>query len=333
MFDNIERRRSRFGFTPIQERMPWIGGDMQTMRNALIGRIKNQLPPAVDRTLVFTTDDDSGDVLIGQLHNPISEKPLLMLVHGLTGCEGSPDLVLAARYWQRQGYPVLRLNLRGAGPTARRCKGFYHAGRSEDLRSVLNQLADEFGARGIVVMGSSLGGNATLKLAGEYGADAPGWLKAVITICAPIDLFATSYQFLRPRNRFYHHWLLTRMKEQCADPERPIPDWARAAAKASKDTYDFDDKFSGPLNGWSGADQYYGVNSANRFMDDIRVPALLITADNDPWVPSEPYHLFDWKRNQHLVPLIAQGGGHCGFHGQEGLWHLQMAERFLDGLA
>ena len=330
MFDSIERRRSRYGFTPIRERFPWKGGDLQTMRNAIHERMGRAFSLQPDRTLTFETTDDSGDILIGQLHAPAATKPLMVLVHGLTGCEGSPDIVLAADYFIRQGHPVLRLNQRGAGPTAKHCKGFYHAGRSEDLRAVLNQLADEFGARGMVVMASSLGGNAALKMAGEYGADAPPWLKAVVSICAPIDLFATSYQFLKPRNRLYHQWLLKRMKEQCASPERPISDWAREAARSAKDTYDFDDKFTGPINGWTGADQYYGVNSANRFMDDIRVPTLAITAENDPWVPSEAYHLFDWKRNPHLVPLIAQGGGHCGFHGEDGLWHLEMTRRFLD---
>ncbi len=334
MFDTLERRRNRLGFIPFQAEFPWLGGDLQTLRNSFR---ESRITPLIDApacSIRFPMDDGSGDILIVQRHEGQGDKPLIFLVHGLTGCDGSPDVIVAARYFIERGYPVLRLNLRGAGPTASLCKGFYHAGRSDDLRCVLNQLAEEFGAQGIVVIGSSLGGNASLKLAGEYGDEPPVWLKAVVSICAPIDLFATSYQFLKPRNHFYHRWLLQRMKSQCANPERPLPDWARAAAISARDTYDFDEKFTGPLNGWDGARQYYTVNSANRYMDDIRVPTLAITADNDPWVPSEPYHLFDWSRNQrYLTPLIARSGGHCGFHGKTGPWHLQMAERFLDNLA
>ncbi|MBV6632756.1 MAG: alpha/beta fold hydrolase [Alphaproteobacteria bacterium] len=335
MFDNLERRRSRIGFEPIQEAFPWVGGDLQTMKNAAGEKLGRLPQPGAAERVEFPTDDGSGDILIGKLHRPstpTATKPLMVLVHGLTGCEGSPDILLATDYFLARGYPVLRLNQRGAGPSGTLCKGFYHAGRSADLRLVIEAMAEQHGLAddGVVLMGSSLGGNASLKLAGEYGDKRPDWLKAVISVSAPIDLFATSYQFLKLRNRAYHQWLLRRMKAQCADPDRPLADWARQAARSARDTYDFDDKFTGPINGWSGADQYYAVNSANRYIDDARLPVLLIHAENDPWVPVEPYHVFDWSRNRNLMPLIASGGGHCGFHGTDGPWHLAMTERFIN---
>jgi predicted alpha/beta-fold hydrolase len=151
-------------------------------------------------------------------------------------------------------------------------------------------------------------------------------------VSAPIDLMATSARFMQPRNRLYHRWLLGRMKADALATPGLAPHWAAALARV-RSTWDFDDLYVAPANGWSGAAEYYRVNSAARFLAAIRVPTLVIHALDDPWIPGAPYRAFDWAGNPALVPLLPARGGHVGFHGAGGVWHDRCLVRFFDALA
>ena len=109
-----------------------------------------------------------------------------------------------------RGHRVLRLNLRGAGPSRRLCTGHYYAGRSQDFRALLSLLPDDLTRDGLVAVGYSLGGAMLLKYLGEEGASSP--LKAAASVCAPIDLAVTCRNMMRPRNRIYHRYILSQMK-------------------------------------------------------------------------------------------------------------------------
>ncbi len=266
-------------------------------------------------------DDGSGDVLLGALDRPAQgvRKPLVILVHGLTGCETGTYMLTTAAALLAQGHPVLRLNQRGAGPSRPFCRLRYHAGRSQDLRAVLAQLPSGLVGDGVLMAGYSLGGNALLKLLGE--GDLPVPILAAASVSAPIDLALTSRTFMEPRNRVYHSWLLNRMKaETFASGPRIEAKWADAV-RTARSVYEFDDRFIGPWNGWSGAEEYYAVNSALRFLPRIAVPTLVVHALDDPWIPGAIYTSIDWSANPNLTPLLPSGGGHVGFHGEGGVWH------------
>ena len=111
-----------------------------------------------------------------------------------------------ARLLLDRGGPVLRLNLRGAGPSRPLCGQHYYAGRSQDFRALLSLLPDELTRDGVMAVGYSLGGAMLLKYLGEEGAASP--LAAAATVSAPIDLAVTCRHMMRPRNRLYHHYIL-----------------------------------------------------------------------------------------------------------------------------
>ncbi|MGH6958968.1 MAG: alpha/beta fold hydrolase, partial [Dongiaceae bacterium] len=119
-------------------RPPWWGGDLQTLRSYL-RRPSPDLTPHAAETVEFTTADGSGDTLLATLNRPAAaaHRPLVVLIHGLTGCAESTYMLATARHLLDRGHPVLRLNLRGAGASRPRCRFQYHAGRSEDLRAVI----------------------------------------------------------------------------------------------------------------------------------------------------------------------------------------------------
>ncbi|MDX2102008.1 MAG: alpha/beta fold hydrolase [Alphaproteobacteria bacterium] len=292
---------------PFRPRFPWIGGDLQTLRQVLKPG-PQVVGPGTERRVVPLGD---GDALVVAIDRPAQQRhPTLVLVHGLTGCEGSPPVIATARAAVLRGHAVVRVNLRGAGPSAPLCRGTYHAGRVEDLASVLQALAADpaadLVAPGVVLHGISLGGNQVLKLAAERSSESR--VRAVVSVSAPIDLRAASNRFLAPRNWLYHRWLLGRMKA-AAMPWSP----AEAAAIASANTvWEFDDRFIAPRHGFDGAEDYYARCSAAPLVPTIQCPALLIHAETDPWIPADAYHALSPATG--LTVLVARDGGHVGFH-------------------
>ena len=322
------------GFPPFVARAPWWGGDLQTIRNTLVGRIPALASHPAER-LEFPMPDGTGDVLVGSLHRAkaVSPRPLAILIHGLTGCEGSTYLLRTADFLLQAGFTVLRLNLRGAGPSRRCCRFQYHAGRTEDFRAVLAALPGDLTSAGIVAIGYSLGGNMLLKYLGEAGDGTP--LSAAVSVSAPIDLAASARRFHALRNRIYLRWLLARMKAEATAPIAELTEAERRAIAAARTVLQFDDGFVAPHNGFADAADYYARCSALGFLDRIARPTLVIHAFDDPWIPGDAYRRHAWEANPRLHPLLAEGGGHVGFHasGDSVSWHDRCAARFLDRVA
>jgi predicted alpha/beta-fold hydrolase len=300
---------------------PWVGADLQTLRNTLAPpRVASGGFPA--ERVRLSLPDASGDVLLGLLQRPAPDapRPLVLLLHGLGGCEDSVYMQRSAQHFVAAGHPVLRLNLRGAGPSRDVCRHQYHAGRSEDLRAALGALDPRWTGAGIVVIGFSLGGNLLLKGLGEWGSAAP--LRAAVAVSAPLDLAASCRRIMAARNAVYHRYLLRRLRRQSH------------AATDARSLYEFDDRVVAARNGFAGADDYYARCSAAPFLDAIRVPTLLIHALDDPWIPAAAYTQRDWSRNPRVVPLLARGGGHVGFHARDAraAWHDRCAQRFIAAL-
>ena len=313
------------GISAFRPRPPWWGGDLQTIRNFVVMRIlRIGLPALPGERLYLPMTDGSGDRLAASLTPAPGRRPLLVLIHRLTGCEESTYMLTSARHFHALGYPVLRLNLRGAGPSRATCRGHYHAGRGEDLRDALEAL--DPAAAGLILVGYSLGGNMLLKFLTEHGGAFP--IRAAATVSAPIDLAATARHIMRPRNLIYQRRLLAGMKRGAlAGGLRPAE---RDAVEAARTVYEFDDGFVAPHHGFGGAERYYAACSALGFLDAIPVPTLMIHAQDDPWVPAAAYLDYDWRANPRLTALIPRGGGHCGFHDRGGTWHDRAMAAFFD---
>lgn len=305
-------------------RAPWWGGDLQTLRNFLL-RVDPKLHLWTEQRLELPLEN--GDRLLASVHahERLGYKPLAVLIHGLTGCEDSIYIRATARSLLEADYPVLRLNLRGAGPTRSLCVESYHAGRTQDLRAALAEIGRQLPkakSQPVILVGYSLGANMLLKFLGEGGS--PWEIAAGVSVSAPIDLKATSACFLKPRNRVYHAYLLNRMKAETRDVEKSL-------LRSVRTTYAFDDRIVAPANGFVSAEDYYAQSSALPYLRQIAAPTLVIQAQDDPWIPAAPYLKFDWNGNLALRPLLPKSGGHVGFHGAGGQtpWHDRKILEFL----
>lgn len=307
-------------FPGFRSRWPWWGRDLQTLRNTLVGGGPPLEASSCER-VEFPMQDGSGDLLLGTLQRPreASKRPLVVLIHGLTGSAESSYIRASARHLLGLGYPVLRLNLRGAGPTRGRSRFLYHAGRSEDLRQVLGSMDGRLAGQGVFLVGYSLGGNMLLKFLGEAGRRAI--LLGAVSISAPIDLAAARLGIEKRRNRIYQRYLLARLKEEASalPVETPTPMELEGIATI----YEFDERIVAPRAGFAGADDYYRCCMALSFLPEIAVPTLVIHSQDDPWIPFAAYRDCAWKNNPRLLPLFSRHGGHVGFHGTGSLvaWH------------
>lgn len=314
-------------------RAPWWGPDLQTLRNHL-GPRPADLAAWPQRDLVLPLGDGSGDRLAAALHRPeTATGPLVVLVHGLTGCADSSYLRATARQLLLSGFPVLRLSLRGAGPSRPLCSGQYHAGRSEDLRAVLLALKGEvegLSSDGLVLVGYSLGANMLLKYLGENEHPLP--VRAAASISAPIDLKAAQQRIMAPRNGIYHSYLLRRMKAESLEGPVPLTVEEAQAVRSLRSIYEFDDRVVAPRGGFDSAEDYYARCSARHYLAAITVPTLFIHAQDDPWIPFASYRAIDWQANPSLHPSFPTGGGHVGFHDRAGppAWHDRAITGFFE---
>ena len=312
---------------PFRPRLPWLGGDLQTMRNWLV-KPRPPIESFPAERLAFDMADGTGDRLHGLLHRPMNirgngraeerRRPLILLIHGIGGSSESTYIRISAVHLLRAGYPVLRLNLRGAGGAPTR--QFYHAGRSEDLKQVIDSLDAKGGsvaANGVVPVGFSLGGNLLLKYLAENGAMAP--VMAAISVSAPIDLEAAQRRISAARNRIYHRRILDWVKQERGGDLVP----------EIKTMIEYDDRVVAPANGFKNARDYYRNCSAGPMLGAVRRPTLLIHAADDPWIPAASYGAI--APNPHLMSAIPHSGGHVGFHasGLDRPWHDLALGRFI----
>jgi uncharacterized protein len=313
-------------------RFPWWTGDLQTIANVLRPPSTDLAPHASER-LSFALYDGTGDTLVGTFDRPQTAKtgtPLVILIHGLTGTQDSLYICSMARTMLDRGWRVLRLNLRGAGPSRPTCGGQYYAGRSQDFRALLALLPGDLVRDGVMAVGYSLGGAMLLKYLGEEGNGSP--LVAAASICAPIDLSITCRNMMRTRNLLYHRHILGLMKAEATAPGAVLTAAERAAILKSRTVWEYDEAFIAPRHGFAGAEDYYERCKPLRFMGAIRVPTLILGAQDDPWIPGWLYSGYDWASNPSLAPLLPAHGGHVGFHGTGGRqpWSDTTIARFFE---
>lgn len=320
------------GLPPFRPRLPWWGPDLQTIRSVVVK--SRALDGQAGERLYFPFADRSGDRLAAILNRPLAAtiRPLVVLVHGLTGLEDSFYMQESAGHLLSRGFPVLRLNLRGAGRSRPHCRTQYHAGSSDDLAHVFASLPAALMTHGVVAVGYSLGANLVLKYLGEQGSAAK--VDAAAVVSAPLDLAATSRRLGRFRNAAYQGYLLRYMKGEAIAPGADLSASERRAVLGARSVWEFDDVYSAPRGGFDGAADYYARNASGRFLAGVTVPTLVIHALDDPWVPAEPYRDFDWAGHPNLHAIVTRRGGHVGFHGAGTVaWHDLAIVRFFESLS
>jgi len=191
---------------------------------------------------------------------------------------------------------------------------------------VIDELAEVDGLPSIAVAGYSLGGNLALKLAGDYADRPPAVLRAVCAVSPILEISLCVHALERPENRIYQWNFVRDLKARMRRKERCWPGlFDLRKLGAIRTVREFDDVFTAPHFGFADAEDYYHRASAMRVIDRVRVPALVITAEDDPFVPPAPFRDPRVTGNPHVTLRLCAHGGHCGFVGprsgeDDGYW-------------
>jgi predicted alpha/beta-fold hydrolase len=260
----------------------------------------------------------------------------LVALHGLNGSSAAHYMRgLAAKAFAR-GMNVVRLNQRNCGDTEHLTSSLFHSGLTADVAHVVAELTDIDGLPAIAVAGYSLGGNLALKLAAEYGPHAPGNMTAVAAVSPILEIASCVEALERPGNRLYQWNFVRDLKRRMRRKERLHPGHFDLRALADVHSVrDFDEAYTAPYFGFRSAADYYHRASALRIIGRIAVPALVITAEDDPFVPPGPFHDPAIAANPHIDLRISAHGGHCGFvgpasPGDDGYWAENQIVAFVE---
>ncbi|MFH5806508.1 YheT family hydrolase [Alienimonas sp. DA493] len=318
----------------------WLGtpgaGHLHTASAQVFGEIPAFSPVAgrsaddgPSEALEIPTSDGTGDRLAADLFLPEVERPgrpLVVLLHGLGGDAESAYVRACLSDLLGAGLRVVALNFRGAGRSHETCSEYLHPGRTGDVRALLEYLEDEterdLFESGAILVGFSLGGSILLKALATTDPEILHGVRAAVTVSAPLDLAACSRRLGRVRNHVYEAYLLKRMRDQIHLSPGGVSEEELAAVDSAGSVWEFDATFTAPRRGFDAVEDYYHEDSAGHRLGKIKVPTLLIVADDDPFVPLETYEQFDWDACPHLVRKRTATGGHTGFLCESGpLYH------------
>jgi uncharacterized protein len=294
-----------------------------TLASAFWPRKFPRLPASVRREF----DVEPGSRILAKCHWQSEPQlhPTLVLLHGLEGSSESGYMLGAADKAFRAGFNVLRVNQRNCGGTANLTPSLYNSGLSGDMRAVVNELIDRDGLQEIFTAGSSMGGNIMLKMAGEFGDAAPAQLKGVIGICPAIDLSACADDLAKFRNLIYSRHFVSSLKQSMKLKAAMYPGmYSLEGLNRVRTVRQFDDVITARYCGFRDAEDYYYRASALRVIAAIRVPTLIMTAQDDPFVPFATFQNGTFAANPNVTLIAPKHGGHCAFisreRGEERFW-------------
>lgn len=317
-----------------------LGGHAQTLAGHFLPTRKSS-DIAFERVEMPIAD---GDRLVGFLAQPshTPSKGVLHVFHGLSGSTESPYMPRAASSAVQVGFSVVLWNHRGCGAGRNLALETYHSGRSDDLGRVVHWGRDRFqGTHG--VLGYSLSANATCLLAAqvvpaidsaplskmqfekELRASLPDF---AIAINPPFDLKRASDRLTYGPARIYGQSFMPSLLEGLEDraawnPEnekrqaiRNLAFRARKKLNRFTDVETFDATFTGPAGGFRDHLDYYSRASCGQFLQQTKVPLIILSAEDDPIT----HGFADLPRdlltnfNHPLVLIDAQTqGGHMGY--------------------
>ncbi len=346
----------RLELNPFKQRFPWLGGDLQTLRDTFI---EDQLPLENGEIIHIKVpelpggNEDKGN-LIALLDKPLKDsriKGLVLMLHGLGGSSQRRGLRRMAFTLLEAGFAVLRLNLRGADPGRELAGGTYSAKCDSDLEPVIEkarELCISLNIRNkeqrkvpipLLGVGISLGGTILLNACLELTNLSPKnklALDGLICISSPLDLAECSASIERPRNSIYQYWLLHRLVRQTlADPfgitnseRHHLTSKNFLNMRSINSIRAFDAAITAPRWGFHDVDDYYlRASPINSLLNNSSsLPkSYFIQALDDPWVPSNSANkLYEqikaMQQSSNLRVILTTHGGHNGFHGAEGCW-------------
>ncbi|WKN30676.1 alpha/beta fold hydrolase [Porifericola rhodea] len=294
-------------FTDYQPPYWLFNGHLQTIIPSQFRKVESV---NYERQRLHTPDDD---FLL--LDWSVAESDRLVIIsHGLEGDSNRPYILGMVRAFNRASWDALAWNFRGCGGEINHTLRFYHSGATDDLDLVISHALSQKQYKSITLVGFSLGGNLTLKYLGESGDKLPPQVKVGVAFSVPLDLYTCSEQISSPANFVYSRRFLKNLKKKVSQKVLHMPnDLSTMHFNQIKSLKDFDDFYTAPLHGFKDAMDYYTHCSSLYYLEDIKVPTLLVNAKNDPFLSDKCYPVEMLRDHPYVHLETPLSGGHVGF--------------------
>lgn len=295
---------------------PWWlpGGNAQTIYSAKLARRYVGQKPRWNRERWDTPDGDFVDVDWRRDDIALPDAaPLLVLFHGLEGSSSSHYAQAFAQEAKLREWHMAVPHFRGCSGELNWAPRAYHSGDFEEVGWMLNRFQMQHQGP-LFAVGISLGGNALMRWAGEMGHSANQVVQGVASVCSPIDLTASGNAIDTGFNKaVYARMFLATMKPRALQKLQQFPGlFDPQELRAANTLYAFDNVFTAPLHGFGGTDDYWDRASAKPGLTRVQVPALVLNARNDPFIPATCLPNND-QVSGHVTLWQPEKGGHVGF--------------------
>lgn len=291
-------------------------GFVSTVFSGLVRRVRGVKQ---DRERITLNDGDFLDLDFSYAQEKTDK--VIVLLHGLEGNGQRPYMLGPAKLFNEQGVDAVCVNFRGCSGEPNLKYKSYHSGATEDVVDIVKHLIEKKGYTEIYFHGISLGANIILKYLGEC-EHIPTEIKGVVAVSVPCDLDGSSLELHSFKNILYHNnfrgYLVKRLKlKQLQYTDKlSVKD-----IKSIKTLKDFDDVYTSKAHGFKNADDYYKQCSSLQFLQNIKIPTLIINALNDSFLSPECYPIKAAKLNPNLYLEMPNHGGHVGFVKTKGFYY------------
>jgi uncharacterized protein len=249
--------------------------------------------------------------------------PVVVIFHGLASSSESPYIKTLIKEIRKKSWNAVVMNARGQSGELNRLKGTHHAGRSEDVGAAVKHVLETRKPSTIYLVGYSIGGNILLKWLGETGSAVPPEVKKAAAVSVPYDLEKTSEHLDQGFSRkVYTHLMLKVLIPLALEKEKKWPGILNRELVAGAKTFKvYDREVTARLNGYKDEIEYWHKSSSKNYLPGIQIPALLIHANNDPFLPGEFLPRQAIEANPNLQLILTADGGHLGFRSGFSPWN------------
>ena len=269
---------------------------------------------AYQRERVELPDGDFLNLDWSRLPNMRAADGLAIVSHGLEGDASRPYMRGMVRALNRAGLDALAWNYRSCGGEMNRLLRSYHLGDTDDLDLVVRHALATDRYERVYLVGFSAGGNVTLKYLGEEPNRTPEEVKRAAVFSVPTDLQASSVYISRPQNQVYLRRFLKSLRLKVRAKAELLPGQVDLAGiEDLRDFQEFDNRYTAPMHGFDSAAAYYQHASSGRYLSGIRVPTLLVNAQNDPFLPASCFPRDIAADSPFVFLEMPPEGGHVGF--------------------
>jgi predicted alpha/beta-fold hydrolase len=303
---------------------PWwfLNGHFDTIYPAIFRKVAACATP--EEMTIPTPDHDSFD--LDYYHNASSRT--VIISHGLEGNNRRSYVLGMVNAFFGEGWNVIAWNYRGCNGKVNNSIKSYHSGFTEDMSEVIHFATNPESVKTIALVGFSLGGNMTLKYLGM--GNVSDKIKVAITISVPLDLHQSCLEISKPTNIVYARRFLKTLKQKVNEKAAIFPEIETKHLPMIKDLKSFDDYYTAPMHGFRDALDYYQSCSAIKMLDQIEIPALILNATNDPFLPESCYPYALLEDHKYVFLHTPERGGHVGFYSNDNslFWSEKRAKEF-----